>query len=85
VVSLNLAILVISLTAPYSLITDIVSAVNPMTMSASDRILFFNSIKSTYLVLTVINALAIPPSILQVRRAHEEKPKPSEPLPVTVE
>jgi MFS family permease len=79
-ISLNLAILVMSFTAPYSIITKIVSAINPLTISASDRILFFDSIRSTYLVLAIINAFAILPSLLQINLTKGiRKTEPIEP------
>ena len=83
-VSLNLAIVVMSFTAPYDLITRIVSSVNPVAISAADKLLFFESIKGTYLVVAIINAIAIVPSLLR----FEQKPKaikPDNTLAVVVE
>lgn len=71
-VSLNLAVIIMSLTVPYSLITNIISAVNPASITAADKMLFANSLKTTYLALGIINVLAIAPSLLQINR----KPKP---------
>ncbi len=65
-VSLNVAIVVMSLTAPYNLITRLVSANNPISLPASERLVFFNSLRNTYLATAIINALAIPPTILQI-------------------
>ena len=67
-VSLNLAIIVMSLTSPYSLITRIIASINPVSITSADRLLFFESIKNTYLVTAIVNALAIPASFLQIRR-----------------
>ena len=67
-VSLNLAIIVMSLTSPYELITRIISSVNPVSITAPDKILFFESLKNTYLATAIVNALAIPASLLQISR-----------------
>ena len=72
-VSLNLAILVMSLTSPYDLITRIISSVNPVSITPADRLLFFESLKNTYLVTAIVNALAIPASLLQIRRTSMRK------------
>jgi len=77
-VSLNLAIVIMSLTAPYQVITNAISALNPAMLSTADKTLFFDSLKSTYLVMGIINAIAIIPSILQInlkRQQIREKPK----------
>ena len=67
-VSLNLAILLMSLTAPYDLITRIIASVNPLSISAGDRLLFVESLKNAYIAFGIINALAIVASLLQIRR-----------------
>jgi EmrB/QacA subfamily drug resistance transporter len=72
-VSLNLAIVLMSLTAPYTVITEAISSLNPSTLSAVDIALFFDSLKSTYFALAIINALAIIPSALQISRKHGVK------------
>lgn len=74
--SLNVAILVMSLTVPYNLITQIISSVNPTAISAVDRTLFVTSLKNTYVALGIINAIAIAPSFLQISsktKANGEK------------
>jgi len=71
-VSLNLAVIIMSLTVPYSLITSIISTVNPASITAADKMLFANGLKTTYFALGIINAVAIAPSLLQIKR----KPKP---------
>jgi EmrB/QacA subfamily drug resistance transporter len=65
-VSLNLAILVMSFTAPYEVITRIISAINPTSIPVAERLLFVESLKNTYLAFGVVNALAIIPSLLQI-------------------
>lgn len=63
-ISLNLTVLVMSFTAPYDLITQILTAVNTQNISASDIALFLSSLKNTYLAFTIINTLAIIPAAL---------------------
>jgi hypothetical protein len=65
-VSLNFAILIMSLTAPYEVITRIISAINPSSIPLAERLLFVESLRNTYLAFGVINALAIIPSLLQI-------------------
>ncbi len=67
-VSLNFAIVIMSSTAPYSLITRVISSINPVSISGADRLIFLESIKNTFLAAAIINAIAIIPSILQIRR-----------------
>jgi len=62
-VSLNLAILIISLTIPYALVTQIVAGYT--TTLHADRELFLQSLKSTYLWLSALNIVAIIPSALR--------------------
>jgi EmrB/QacA subfamily drug resistance transporter len=81
-ISLNFAILVMSFTAPYDLITRIISAVNPLSITAADKTLFFASLKNTYLAFAILNSLAIIPAIFGGRNTENPKiQKPSsEPL-----
>ncbi len=69
--SLNIAILVMSLTIPYNLITQIISSVNPAAITTGDKLLFVDSLKNTYLALGIINAIAIAPSLLQITRSKK--------------
>jgi EmrB/QacA subfamily drug resistance transporter len=74
-VSLNLTVLIMSLTAPYDLITRILIAANPATMPASGIALFASSLKNTYLAFAIINALALIPAIIgantKIRKTDE--------------
>jgi EmrB/QacA subfamily drug resistance transporter len=65
-VSLNFAILVMSLTAPYEVITRIISSVNPLAIPAAERLLFVESLQNTYLAFAVVNSIAIIPSLGQI-------------------
>lgn len=63
--SLNLAILIISFTVPYALVTQIASGA--ATTLNADKELFMQGLQSTYLWLALLNALAIFPSIFRGR------------------
>ncbi|HLN89164.1 MAG TPA: MFS transporter [Candidatus Binatia bacterium] len=71
-VSLNLTVLIMSLTAPYDLITRILVAANPQSIPTSGIALFVDSLKNTYLVFAVINAMAIIPAIVGSRTKKTE-------------
>jgi len=73
-ISLNLAILITTFTVPYALVTQIISSGNTAAISDSDRMLFAEGIKTTYLWLAGINTLAILPSLLRGRRANRVAP-----------
>lgn len=67
-ISLNLAVLMMTFTVPYPVVTNIISATNPIIISEADKILFNEGLKSTYLWLAVLNTAAIPPSMLRMGR-----------------
>jgi EmrB/QacA subfamily drug resistance transporter len=69
VISINLAILVMTLTVPYGIVTTVISS--KMAISVSETALFANGISSAYLWMAIINALAIVPSLLRGRRIEE--------------
>jgi hypothetical protein len=69
VISINLAILVMTLTVPYGVVTTVISS--KMAISASETALFANGISSAYLWMAIINAAAIVPSLLRGRRIEE--------------
>jgi hypothetical protein len=72
--SLNLAILVMSFTVPYAIVTQIASgyATNLSNHEAS-RELFMRGLQSTYLWLAALNALAIIPCMLRVKTGRAKK------------
>jgi EmrB/QacA subfamily drug resistance transporter len=72
-VSLNLTIVIMSFTAPYTLITSIVSSVGAVSVTLAQETLFIDSIKSAYFVIAIINASAIIPSVFQINRAPKNK------------
>lgn len=73
-ISLNLAVLIISLTIPYTLVTQIASGY--ANSLAADRMLFMDSLKATYLWLAVLNALAIIPSVLRGKGSEAKSYEP---------
>lgn len=63
-ISLNLAILIMSLVVPYAVVTQVISS-ESATIIQADKVLFLGALKTTYLWLAILNALAIVPSILR--------------------
>jgi EmrB/QacA subfamily drug resistance transporter len=64
VISLNLAVLIISFAVPYTLITQIVS-IGSVTVSNADKIMFLQGLKTAYLWLAILNAIAVIPSVFR--------------------
>lgn len=81
-VSLNLAIVIMSFTAPYALITQIVSGIGSVSVTSAQITLFMDSIKSAYFVIAILNALAIIPSVFQINREPKNRVASSEQSPV---
>ena len=73
VISLNAAVLIMTSVIPYQMITQIVSAINPLAITASDKLLFMRGLSSAYFWLAIVNVAAIPPSVL--RGSSKYKPK----------
>ena len=65
VISLNLAVSIMTVTVPYSIVTRIISSIHEINVSQADRMLFIKGLNNTYLWLAIINLAAIPPSILR--------------------
>ena len=65
VISLNAAVLIMTIVIPYQTITQVISAVNPLTISASDKLLFMKGLSIAYFYLSIVNVAAIPPSVLR--------------------
>jgi EmrB/QacA subfamily drug resistance transporter len=74
-VSLNLAIVIISLVVPYALVTQIVSTSEAATISQADKMLFLSGLKATYIWLAALNTLAIIPSVFRGKGAASRKEK----------
>ncbi len=75
VISLNAAVLMMTAVIPYQTITQVISAVNPITISSSDKLLFMKGLSTAYFWLAIVNVAAIPPSVL--RGSSKYKPKVS--------
>jgi EmrB/QacA subfamily drug resistance transporter len=86
-ISLNLAIVIMSFVAPYTLITSIISSIGSVSVTAAQQALFMDSIKFTYSIIAVVNALAIIPSVFQINRhrKNEVLSSPKQPPMATVE
>lgn len=65
VISLNAAVLIMTVVIPYQTITQVISAVNPITISFSDKLLFIKGLSTAYFWLAIVNVAAIPPSVLR--------------------
>jgi MFS family permease len=72
-VSLNLTVVILSLTAPYDLITQIIGAANSTSISAAGRALFVASLKNTYFAFAIINSIAIIPALIGGRIKKTDK------------
>jgi MFS family permease len=73
VISLNAAVLIMTSVVPYQLITQIVSSINPLTITASDKLLFMKGLSSAYFWLAIVNVTAIVPSVLRGRSKYKPK------------
>jgi MFS family permease len=65
VISLNLVVLTMTFVIPYQTITEVISAINPIEISESDRLLFLKGLNRAYFWLAIINLVAIAPSVLR--------------------
>jgi len=65
VISLNAAVLIMTLVVPYQTITYVISTLNPITVTASDKVLFMKGLSTAYFWLALVNVAAIPPSVLR--------------------
>ena len=72
-ISLNLAILIMTFTIPYRLVTSLISSINPMSIPETERQLFSEGLRHTYLWLAALNAVAILPSLLRGKRIRNNE------------
>lgn len=63
-VSLNIAVLVMSMVIPYSLVSSIISSINPLSLPLTEKILFSQALSHTFYWMGIINAMALLVSIL---------------------
>jgi EmrB/QacA subfamily drug resistance transporter len=66
--SFNIVILVLAFYVPYSLITSIISSGASLPPTSAAKLSFSNGLSDVYLVLAVINTLAIIPSLMRGQR-----------------
>lgn len=79
-ISLNLAILIMTLNLPLQMITNIISSINPSQLPLGERAAFALAINHVYLAMAVINTVAIVPNIFRgKRKSLEIKPSPEGP------
>jgi len=64
VISLNLAVLIMTFVIPYQTIMEVISAINPIAISKSYRLLFLKGLSHAYFWLAIVNLVAIVPSVL---------------------
>lgn len=76
ILSFNIVILLLTLYIPYGLITQIISSVGTTTIS-TDRVAFSNALDGVFLVLAVVNAAAMVPSVLRGPRVEGETHEPA--------
>jgi hypothetical protein len=62
-----------TLVVPYQTITFVISAINPVMITAADKLLFMKGLNTAYFWLAIVNIAAIPPSVL--RGSSKYKPK----------
>jgi MFS family permease len=65
VISLNAAVLIMTLVIPYRTITQVISVVNPITITSSEKTLFMKGLSTAYSWLATFNVIAIAPSVLR--------------------
>jgi EmrB/QacA subfamily drug resistance transporter len=70
VISLNLAIIIMATTIPYSLISSIISSSSNVSLTTADRVLFANALSQTFLWMGVVNTAAIVPSLLRDKSSN---------------
>jgi len=71
-VSLNLAVLLMTLTIPFVQLTQIMTSLDPVAISGPDKLLFVEGIQNAYIGLAVLNTAAIVPSVLRGKRSSEK-------------
>ena len=80
-ISMNLAILLMALVIPYGLLSQIITE-QAVGLTETNKLLFLGAMKTTYLWLAGINALALIPSILRGKRVVHA---PLSPIDATLE
>ena len=73
VISLNAAVLIMTLVVPYKTITYVISAINPIAITQEDKLLFMKGLSTAYFWLAIVNVAAIPPSVLRGNSKYKPK------------
>ncbi len=81
VISLNLAILIMTFTIPYTQVSAIISSPNPGALPASETDAFVAALRNAYLWMAVINTIAIVPSMLRGQRSRTNGARGAKALP----
>ena len=68
VISLNLAILIMTFSIPFNDVSQIIAAADPLGIGLAEKMQFASALRSAYLWMAVINTIAIVPSMLRGRR-----------------
>lgn len=68
--SLNVSILIMTLSLPLTQITSIIASLNPAQLPVNERAAFALAIDHVYLIMAVINTAAIVPSIFRGKRSN---------------
>ncbi len=68
VISLNLAILIMTFSISFGEVSAIIAAANPLGISMADKLRFAAALRGAYLWMAVVNTIAIVPSMLRGRR-----------------
>ncbi|MGD0146837.1 MAG: MFS transporter [Nitrososphaerales archaeon] len=68
--SVNAVILLMTLKVPYSLISNMISSINPTNVTPSQKAAFAGALNFVYLILFVINLSAFIPSLLRGKRVQ---------------
>jgi len=84
-ISVNLVILIMTFSLPLSEITQIISMTTPTALTVSERTAFAVAINQVYIVMAVINAVAIVPNLLRGSRKENELEAAPQPAAGVVE
>ncbi len=81
VISLNLAILIMTFTIPYTQVSAIISAPNPLGISLTEKLEFASSLRNAFFWMGILNTAAIVPSMLRGRRTRVNRSAERQDIP----
>jgi EmrB/QacA subfamily drug resistance transporter len=73
-ISLNLSMLIMASTIPYPVVSSIIASANPAAISTVDKGLFSLALGHAFIVMAIVNAVAIIPSIMRGKRTVSRVP-----------